>query len=62
MSIELTDLTRYEREKDNVTNLILDANRLQMPITKQDLMLVLNMTEDMIDALLAKLKTDGIIQ
>jgi len=62
MTIELTDLKRYELEKENATNLILAANRKGVEITPADISKVLFLDEEGTDRLLSKLRTDEIIK
>ena len=62
MSIELTDLKRYELELDNCIAIILDANRRDKTISDIDLAKALHISTATVDKLVAKMRTDDIIK
>lgn len=62
MTIELTDKKRYELEKDNVTNVILDANRNGHDIDDSYLSKMLSIDLPTVARLLTALKADKIIK
>jgi len=62
MSIELTDAKRYELEKDNVINTILNANRRNKEITPQMLSDILKVDLPTINKLLTALRNENIIK
>lgn len=62
MSLELTDATRYELEKENVINIILGANRLHQDLTEEALALVLNIDMATVGRLITALQNDNLIK
>ena len=62
MSLELTDATRYELEKENVINIILGANRLHQDLTEEALALVLNIDMATVGRLITALRNDNLIK
>ena len=62
MSLELTDLKRYELELDNCIAIILDANRRGKTISDIELAKALNISTAAVDKLVAKMRTDNIIK
>ena len=62
MSLELTDATRYELEKENVINIILGANRLHQELTEEALALVLNIDMATVGRLITALQNDNLIK
>lgn len=62
MSLELTDAKRYELEKDNVTAIVLDANRRQKIITEERLAEILNIDTETVQRLITALRNDEILK
>ena len=62
MSIELTDLKRYELELDNCIAIILDANRRDKPLSEIDLGKALHISMATVDKLITKMQADNIIK
>ena len=62
MSIELTDLKRYELELDNCVAIVLDANRREKPLSEADLARALHISTATVDKLITKMQADNIIK
>jgi Mn-dependent DtxR family transcriptional regulator len=62
MSIELTDLKRYELELDNCLSIILAANRRDKELNTADLAVALHIDLATANKLVQKLKTENIIK
>lgn len=62
MTIELTDATRYQLEKDNCTNVILAANRLGLVLDVDDIARSLHVSSSDAQRVIDQLKIDGIIK
>jgi predicted transcriptional regulator len=62
MSIELTDLKRYEMELDNCLSVILAANRSGRELDEAGLAVALHIDLATANKLVQKLKTENIIK
>ena len=62
MNIELTDITRYELEKDNVINALLAAARRGDTLNEEDLAQMVGIDAATTQKLITKLKADNIIK
>jgi len=62
MNLELTDLKRYELEKENVINILLAAARRGILLNEQNLAFALNIDLATTNKLITKLKSDNIIK
>jgi Mn-dependent DtxR family transcriptional regulator len=62
MILELTDAKRYELEKDNVTNIVLAANRRGKVVEESDIARALNIDLPTVNKLITKLQTDNILK
>lgn len=62
MRIELTELKRYELEKDNVVSVLLAAARSGNSLTAESLATTLNINIATVNKLIAALRNDIIIK
>jgi len=62
MNLELTDAKRYELEKENITNVLLDAARRGHKLNEEGLARAVGIDKTTTTKLIAKLQTDKIIK
>lgn len=62
MNIELTDLKRYELEKDSIISVLLAAAQTGTPMTSYSLAFSLNIDIETVNRLIAALRDDQIIK
>ena len=62
MNVELTDLKRYELEKEGLISLLLHSARNQTPISETDISFTLNIDSETTTRLITALRNDQIIK